>query len=296
MKLRFLVIPLTLTLTQVKADITAINPGESLRYIASFKGLITTNLWLDIALITLQVGKEAVIFNGEPGYQLKMTLSTQDFKKAELIYSIRYQINSIVSRDFKRTLFFEDKADAHKIKHKVIWLDWTNKTATLYRNRKKTIIEKGLFNSKSVWQKLEQSTLPAYLSSHYPEVAPGIPYLYPSDPPVTLSGITHDKLSSLFYARTLEMATGDSSEFNLCNGKQITKNRIINQGKEQIKLNHKIYDTIKINVDTKNLEGVFQKSSDPMLNIWITDDNAKIPVQIISKVKYGYFRIALKSE
>ena len=71
------------------------------------------------------------------------------------------------------------------------------------------------------------------------------------------------------------------------------KKCVIGSGKvikrEIIKLKSKQYDTYLLEPELKDLSGVFRKSKDATIKIWVTADKRKIPIRIKSKVVVGSF-------
>jgi len=59
--------------------------------------------------------------------------------------------------------------------------------------------------------------------------------------------------------------------------------------REQIKLPSGTYDTYLVEPDLRHIGGVFEKSKDAKLKIWVTADARRIPVKIKSKVIVGSF-------
>jgi len=74
---------------------------------------------------------------------------------------------------------------------------------------------------------------------------------------------------------------------------------VIGSGKvikrETIKLKNGKYDTYLLEPELKDLSGVFRKSKNATIKIWITADKRKIPVRIKSKVIVGSFVAELVS-
>jgi hypothetical protein len=57
-----------------------------------------------------------------------------------------------------------------------------------------------------------------------------------------------------------------------------------------------IFDTYLVEPDLKDIGGVFRKSKNAKLEVWVTSDNRHIPVKIKSKVIVGSFVAELISE
>ncbi len=67
----------------------------------------------------------------------------------------------------------------------------------------------------------------------------------------------------------------------------IGRARIIKR--ETIKIDGKPYDTFLIEPDLQHIGGVFEKSKDAKIKLWVTADHRHIPVKIKSKVVVGSF-------
>ncbi|SLM29846.1 conserved exported hypothetical protein [Desulfamplus magnetovallimortis] len=96
-----------------------------------------------------------------------------------------------------------------------------------------------------------------------------------------------DPLSALFGIRNKEFAVASEITFPITDGKRcfIGKAHIVK--KELIELNGTTYDTYLIEPELEHFDGVFKKSKDPELKIWMTADERKLPVRIECKVIVG---------
>jgi hypothetical protein len=59
--------------------------------------------------------------------------------------------------------------------------------------------------------------------------------------------------------------------------------------RETIKVEGKTYDTYLIEPELKHIRGVFKKSKNATIQVWVTTDKRHIPVKIRSKVVVGTF-------
>jgi hypothetical protein len=100
---------------------------------------------------------------------------------------------------------------------------------------------------------------------------------------------TFDPLSVFYYARTMDFKTNKIIECPVSDGKKcvIGQARVIR--KETIKIGSDAYETFLIEPDLKHVGGVFEKSKDAKIHLWITADEKHIPVKIASKVAIGSF-------
>ena len=100
-------------------------------------------------------------------------------------------------------------------------------------------------------------------------------------------GITfgiQDVLSSLYFIRTKELVVGQYYEFDVGTGKKTWPLRVDIIRKETISVPAGEYDTIVV-IPRLREEGIFKAKGD--LEIWLTDDELKIPVRMRSKIEFG---------
>lgn len=108
-------------------------------------------------------------------------------------------------------------------------------------------------------------------------------------PPVAIAAGCFDPLSIFYYARTLDLETGRIFGRPVSDGKKcvIGQARVVQR--ETVEINGTAYDTVLLEPDLKDIGGVFQKSKDAKIKIWVTADHRRIPVMIQSKVVVGSF-------
>ena len=98
---------------------------------------------------------------------------------------------------------------------------------------------------------------------------------------------TFDPLSAFYKMRTFDFKAGQNLSFPVSNGKKhfLQKASIIK--KETITISSGTYDTYQVDLAVNHFSGVFKKSENPTVKIWITADKRKIPVRIKIKVFIG---------
>lgn len=107
--------------------------------------------------------------------------------------------------------------------------------------------------------------------------------------PISILPGTFDPLT-VFYAFRLHNLKKDIElQIPVSDGKKcvIGKARVIR--KEKIEVPIGIYDTYLVEPDLEHIGGIFRKSKDAKLQIWVTADNRRIPLRIKSKVIVGSF-------
>lgn len=98
-----------------------------------------------------------------------------------------------------------------------------------------------------------------------------------------------DPLSIFFYSRGLDLKKGAVFQRPVTDGKKCVMGvaRVIRR--ETISVNEVKYDTWLMEPDLEHVGGVFEKSRDASIRLWVTADDRRIPVRIQSKVAVGSF-------
>jgi Protein of unknown function (DUF3108) len=106
---------------------------------------------------------------------------------------------------------------------------------------------------------------------------------------------TFDPLSAFYYSRMADFKPHGRIQCPVSDGRECVTGlaRIIKR--ETIKIASGTYDTFLIEPDLKNVGGVFEKSKDAKIRLWVTADQRRIPVKIASKVSIGSFVGELKA-
>jgi hypothetical protein len=109
-------------------------------------------------------------------------------------------------------------------------------------------------------------------------------------PPVELQPGSFDPLSAFYFTRMMISENNPRVERPVTDGKRNFMANASFVRRETITLrNGQAYDTICLRPDMGLLGGIFQKSKDPLLLVWVTADERHIPIQIKGKVKVGHF-------
>lgn len=107
--------------------------------------------------------------------------------------------------------------------------------------------------------------------------------------PLPIRPGTLDPLSALYYIRGRELGVGDIIEKPVTDGKKCVIGRARVVGRETIRVAGKRYDTFRIEPELEHVGGVFEKSPNARILLWITADRYRIPVRISSRVAVGSF-------
>jgi len=101
---------------------------------------------------------------------------------------------------------------------------------------------------------------------------------------------TFDPLSAFYFTRFIDNRKVNTFiERPVTDGKKIIMGRAYIKKRETIKVQSGTYDTFLVEPEIKDLGGVFKKSKDAKIQVWVTADHRHMPVQIKSKVVVGSF-------
>jgi len=99
-----------------------------------------------------------------------------------------------------------------------------------------------------------------------------------------------DSLSSFYYLRSKDLEVGKDVVMDTFSNGKLYKLIVKVLNKEELQVNEKIYNTIKVQPLAKQND-IFKNKGEIFL--WLTDDEYKIPVKIRSEIAIGYFTAEL---
>jgi len=103
----------------------------------------------------------------------------------------------------------------------------------------------------------------------------------------------HDAVGGLFFLRTLNLEPGQSTQVPVSDGKKSVMAKVEAQAREDVKTPSGTYKTIRYEVYLFN--GVLYKRS-AYLNLWLSDDRRRLPVQIRVRMTFTVGTINLVLE
>lgn len=114
--------------------------------------------------------------------------------------------------------------------------------------------------------------------------------------PISLMTGAFDPLSAFYYTRLSDMKENMVIERPVTDGKKCVNGRVTVVKREKIKIGKKTYDSWLLEPEIKDIGGVFEKSKDAKIRLWVSADKRRIPLRIESKVIVGSFVGELISE
>jgi hypothetical protein len=107
--------------------------------------------------------------------------------------------------------------------------------------------------------------------------------------PLPLSPGAFDPLSAFYYTRFFDLKENMVIERPVTDGKKCVTGKSTVRKREQIEVSGKTYDAFLIEPELKHIGGVFEKSKDAKIKLWVSADHRHIPLRIESKVIVGSF-------
>jgi hypothetical protein len=107
--------------------------------------------------------------------------------------------------------------------------------------------------------------------------------------PIELLAGAFDPLSVFYFARSQGFKPGMVVERAVTDGKKCVVGRARVVKRQTIKVPAGTFDTLLLEPELKHVGGVFEKSKDARIRLWVTADHRHIPVKISSKVVVGSF-------
>ena len=108
------------------------------------------------------------------------------------------------------------------------------------------------------------------------------------DPIPILPG-SFDPLSIFYLSRLFDLKEKAEIEHPVTDGKKCVIGRAKIVRRERIRVAKRTYDTYLLEPDLEHIGGVFKKSRNAKIKLWVTADERKIPVRIKSRVVVGSF-------
>jgi len=107
--------------------------------------------------------------------------------------------------------------------------------------------------------------------------------------PIPIKPGSFDPLSVFYAFRLHDLKENLEIQAPVTDGKRCVIGKVKIIKRETIKVASGTYDTYLTEPDLRHIRGVFQRSKNAKLQIWVTADNRRTPVKIKSKVSVGSF-------
>lgn len=110
-----------------------------------------------------------------------------------------------------------------------------------------------------------------------------------SGPSVPLLPGTLDPLSALYHVRGADLEPGAIIERPVSDGKKCVVGKAAVIRRETIRVAGRSWAALLIEPELKHVGGVFEKSEDASIQLWVSDDARHLPLRVKSRVAVGSF-------
>lgn len=107
--------------------------------------------------------------------------------------------------------------------------------------------------------------------------------------PIPILPGTFDPISAFYFVRLFDLEEGMVIERPITDGKKNVIGRVAVVKRETITVGEKRYDTFLLKPELEHVGGVFEKSDDAEIRLWVTADSNRLLVRIESEVIVGSF-------
>jgi len=267
--------------------VETVSPVETLYYKLSYRGLLTSMIWADLADIKMTsiVGKHIPkkAFEYTNYHQYELYLSTEHYRKAEILHPVRYTYRTIVDSTLQRTLLVEEMDSGDNDSYDILWLDWKNNSTQLFEKSK----------SKNAKRLPEDLTNMLLSNTQKMPIAYKMPITYKKPGDKIAYAQILDPLSLLYFLRAIDFvsdstlsATTGVKEIPIVVSDDIRLYRVEKLLDEVILLNGKAMQTIKLKMVTK-------EKKDNNFYVWLSNDKYKTPIRMAMDAPLGMLEIKL---
>ncbi len=215
--------------------------GESLDYKVFWSFIHVANSTVDIL--------PAKSVDGRPAYHIRMETRTNGW--ADAIYEVRDQIDSYMSADLRKTLFYSKIQKGSDLRDTRIIFNWKDRLA----------------------QRTDY----------------GKPWMET----ISLEEEVFDPLGITYAFRMLDFGEGEKLVLYSTDGKQLVPVDIEVKGVETVRTPLGKFECYKVEPDTKALSGVFKKTPNAEIHIWVSKAPPYVPVRMKSELHIGAFESKL---
>ncbi|MFW6114848.1 MAG: DUF3108 domain-containing protein [Thermodesulfobacteriota bacterium] len=107
--------------------------------------------------------------------------------------------------------------------------------------------------------------------------------------PIRIKPGSFDPLSVFYALRLHRLSENSDIQAHVTDGKRCVTGKLKIIRRETVKVASGTYDTLLAEPELRHIRGVFKKSKNAKLQIWVSADRRQIPVKIRSKVSVGSF-------
>jgi len=264
--------------------------GETLHYKLSYRGILTSMIWADLADIKMIFTANKQTPDKHKAHQFELYLTTENYIKAEMFQPVRYTYKTIIDTALQRTVLVEETDTGDNHSHDFLWLDWKNKDTQLFKKRERIQEHSGFLGMdvKYIWENDGSADIPDFLKL-FPVLDNQQTYLIHKEPGDKIKYLQIlDPLSLIYIIRTPDFMSDSSilKEIPIAVSDDIRVYRIEKLSLETLSLNGDKVQATKFKIQT-------HEKKDNYYYLWLSNDKYKIPLRMAMDAPLGKLEIDL---
>jgi hypothetical protein len=267
---------------------------ESLEYTAYYKGILSSWIKLAIARVRLHTDVVETLTDHQAVYVSVLELSTETYRKAELLYPFRFRYATRFSPALLRTQLVYVRQRARRGEEALLWFRWRGRRVERFKWR-----EGGDFDS-------EQGGVPDELAIASRELARALRRRYPGlvmDPErLRFAGYGEralvdralDRLALLHYVRFQDLRPGHTMTMPVSDGKALAGYHVTVDRRQWLERGEEKLETFKLSLDPFYSKP--QARPHPRVYVWVSTDPRRLPVRFRVGQAHGTFELVLTGQ
>ncbi|MES9992948.1 MAG: DUF3108 domain-containing protein [Candidatus Thiodiazotropha sp.] len=243
--------------------------GEQLEYTLKFRGLVTGFVEMDIAKMTLGVEREMSRVENNPAFVTHLQLTTEPYRKAEMIYPVRLHYRSWLDAKKLYPLVAVKSLKTREEKEELLWFDHAQGEAYHYQTGESQEGE-----SDSPPKNLQRVT--ALSNEQWKNLLQAHQ--------VSFGGIEAlDYISFLHRLRSMPLKPGKEISFSTFNGKELNayqvkvdEEHLVRSGWNRPALRVRMWE-----LDTEN------GNRGDMVDLWLSNDDERLLLRFYAERTFG---------
>jgi len=250
---------------------------EQLTYKISYQGIFSGFIHLDIARADLRVAGDTVKVAGRVAKVATLKVTTEPYRKAEVLFPVRYQYRSWYELDGENALLVTESLQADENSDEMIWFDRDEGVGHRYEV-KAAATGGGKGPPLELLKKIADLQFwPAVLEESHQQ---GIG-----------SGEMFDHFSMMQRLRDLDLQPGQVLDLPVFTGKQLKNYRVVVTSES---IEGKAEESALLKLQIFSYDAA-ENDAGQITYIWLSADEQRVPLRFYAERAFGYLEAVLES-